>query len=226
MNAIAGLADYSNPASLGYRLRARRKHKIADMIERIFTDKGGVSIVDLGGRPSYWNIFGEDFLQARNCHVTLVNTESYEPSGSPTFTDYVGDACSLPYEDNEFDMVHSNSTIEHVGLWPKMEAFAKEVRRLAPSYYVQTPYYWCPIDPHAIFPFHHWLPLNMRTKLMIHVKLGKYPKAMDIGHATAISHSTIMLDRAQMKHLFHDADVRFEWFGPMPKSLLAIRTDN
>lgn len=220
---ISTLADYSNPASLGSKFRARRKQKIVSLISSIHAQKGHVRIIDLGGRPVYWNMFGEDFLKSKNAHVTLVNLEDHSRDTDGIFTAVQGDACNLAFEDNTFDLVHSNSTIEHVGLWSNMEAFAREVRRLAPSYYVQTPYYWCPIDPHAIFPFHHWLPMNVRTKLMMRVRLGKYPKATDIAHATRVVHSTMMLDRSQMRYLFPDAKHTFEWFGPIPKSMIVVR---
>jgi hypothetical protein len=219
---MSALTDYSNPRSLGSKLRSRRKDKIASLISEIHERNGRVRIIDLGGREVYWRMFG-DFLKSKNCSVALLNTEQLPPSEDRMFTDIVGDACNTGYEDNAFDLVHSNSVIEHVGLWTNMVAFAREVRRLAPAYYVQTPYYWCPVDPHAIFPFHHWLPTNVRTKLMTRMRLGKYPKARDIAQATQIVHSTLMLDREQMRHLFPDASLTFEWFGPIPKSLLAIR---
>jgi hypothetical protein len=224
MKQIAQLADYSNPSSLGSVLRARRRHLVSALISNIHAEKGRVDIIDLGGRELYWHMFGDSFLSANNCHITLVNLEDeLPPSSSSMFTDVVGNACNLDFPDNSFDLVHSNSTIEHVGLWDQMEAFAGEVRRLAPRYYIQTPYFWCPIDPHAIFPFHHWLPLNVRTKLLLLTALGKYPKAKDVADATRIVQSAIMLDRSQMRFLFPDADLSFEWFGPMPKSILCVR---
>jgi hypothetical protein len=94
---------------------------------------------------------------------------------------------------------------------------------VAPYYYVQTPYFWFPVEPHAIAPFYHWLPNGWRAKLNMAMALGNYPRAKDIGEAMRAVQDAIMLDRAQMAYLFPDATIRFEWFGPLPKSIMAIR---
>lgn len=224
MSTLARLVDYSNPESLGSRLRKKRRTRIVDLIDRIHARQGRVRIVDLGGREVYWRIFGDDYLAARRVEVTLVNPEPQALPASPGFRVVAGDATRLgEFGDHAFDLVHSNSTIEHVGRWEKMEDFAREVRRLARAYYVQTPYFWFPVEPHAICPGFHFLPDALRARLMMRVSLGNYARASDMGTAMRQVQDAVLLDRAQMRHLFPDADHSFEWFGPLPKSLIAVR---
>jgi hypothetical protein len=218
MHAFEALVDYTNPRSLGYRFRSARKHKIVALIDAIFLRKGSVRIADLGGRELYWNIFGCEYLQSRKAHVTLINPERLPLPSSPLFTLLEGDACSLEgLPDNSFDLTHCNSTIEHVGRWDRIEAFARVARRLAQSYYVQTPYFWFPVDPHTVVPLFHWMPESWRIKIALRFM------ASNFGEAVTVAQYATMLDRAQMKFLFPDAEISFEWFGPFPKSLLAIK---
>ncbi len=145
---------------------------------------------------------------------------------SGQFVEQIGDACDVAsVGDNSFDIVHSNSTVEHVGDWNRVESFAREARRLAPSYYIQTPYYWFPLEIHNLLPFFHWLPEGIRAKILLHLRLGHFAQfTHDMGEAMRfVQYSSRLLDRAQMAYLFPDARIRFEWFGPFPKSLLAIR---
>lgn len=61
-----------------------------------------------------------------------------------------GDACCAPqYPDKSFDVVFSNSVIEHVGDDEKQAQFALEVRRIGKSYWVQTPSKYFPIEAHC-----------------------------------------------------------------------------
>src|SRR4051794_26662392 len=61
----------------------------------------------------------------------------------------------LPFADNEFDLAYSNSVLEHVN---DRAGLAREIRRVARSWWVQTPAFSFPIEPHALLPFAHWLP--------------------------------------------------------------------
>lgn len=38
-----------------------------------------------------------------------------------------------------FDLVYSNSVIEHLGTWEKQQAFAAEARRVGRGYWIPTP---------------------------------------------------------------------------------------
>lgn len=227
MPALLGLVDYANPNSLGSRLRRRRSQRLKDLIDAIHARRGEVRIVDLGGRRSYWEMFDEAWLAARGVHVTLVNSgaEVARMREDERYAALVGDACDLPqFADNSFDLAHSNSLIEHVGGWERVEAFMRESRRLAPFSYLQTPYFWFPVEPHFLAPFYHWLPESWRAKILLRMRLGHYRRASDMGAAMRTIRSAILLDRAQLSWLMPDARIEFEWLGPFPKSLIAIRT--
>lgn len=68
------------------------------------------------------------------------------------------DGKALPFADDEFDVVHSNAVIEHVGGSLDQRQFAAELIRVARSGFVTTPNRWFPIEPHSRFPLLHWLP--------------------------------------------------------------------
>ena len=104
-----------------------------------------------------------------------------------------------------------------------MEAFAAETRRLAAAYYLQTPYFWFPIEPHFLAPFFHWLPESWRSKIVLRTKLGHRPRAASIGEAMRIIRGVFLLDRSQLCYLLPDASIQFERLFFLPKSLIAMK---
>ena len=175
------VSNYNSPTSLGSRLRTRRIGPLLAMVDAVFVAKGTVSIVDVGGTAGYWNIVPRDYLAARNVTITLVNLPAEASPASPDsdrFRFVAADGCDLAcFPDNAFDIAHSNSVLEHVGPWPRMERFAAEISRLAPRLFVQTPNFWFPLEPHAMTPFIHWLPRPLRIWLVRHFQLGHWPRA-------------------------------------------------
>ena len=69
-----------------------------------------------------------------------------------------GDACALPFADGEFDVVHSNAVIEHVGERERQEAFVREAVRVGKRVFLTTPNRWFPVEVHTRLPLVHWLP--------------------------------------------------------------------
>jgi hypothetical protein len=223
MSLFYAQQDYSNPKSIALWFRRRRARRIAELIGAAAARTGACRILDLGGRADYWDLFDRKFLDGSGVHVTLVNYELSTVADDPMFEMVDADACGLPYADNSFDLVHSNSTLEHIGDWPRMEAFAGEVRRLAPAYYVQTPYYWFPVEPHYSTLFMHWRSEQSRAHALLKRRHGFFGRQPDMGRAMRIVQDCRLLDKAQFRYLLPDARHVDERVAGLTKSLIAIR---
>jgi len=100
-------------------------------------------------------------------------------------------AAGLPFADDEFDLVYCSSVIEHVPP-ARRRAFAAELRRVARGWFVQTPAYSFPLEPHSLLPFAHWLPVGLRRRYW---RLGAAGKWEEIS----------LLRRGEMEELFGPA---------------------
>lgn len=68
------------------------------------------------------------------------------------------DGRTFPFEDKQFEIVHSNAVIEHVGPFECQVFFIKEMVRVANLGMFTTPNRYFPIEQHTKIPFLHWLP--------------------------------------------------------------------
>jgi hypothetical protein len=141
------------------------RQKRLERFTRLLKPSGITKIIDLGGTVSYWKSLGCLYNDPR-VHITILNMFADREYDDGNLTMRRGDACDVAFPDHHFDVVHSNSVIEHVGSTASMARMAQEVVRLAPSYFVQTPNYWFPIEPHFKSPFVHWLPEDVRIRVL------------------------------------------------------------
>jgi SAM-dependent methyltransferase len=118
------------------------------------------SILDVGGTPETWL-----FLDVRP-RVTLLNTPRTreELAAAPAWV--AGDGRALPFRDAAFDIVFSNSVIEHVGDADSQHRFALEIMRVGRAFWVQTPNRWFPVEQHLLTPFVHWLPEPLQRAIV------------------------------------------------------------
>lgn len=215
------VADYFAPYSRANTFRARRFQLFRRLVEDTLDAKGSCRILDVGGTSEYWRTYGDELLSPR-VDVTLLNLSA--DGNDPAFRHVAGNACDMSeYADGSFDIVHSNSVIEHVGQWPAMVAMAREVRRLAPVYFVQTPSFWFPIEPHFRTAFMQYLPDPIRISMFLGKARGFSGRAEDIGEATRLSQHAILLVARQMQFLFPDARIERERVLGLTKSYIAIR---
>jgi hypothetical protein len=214
--------------ALSAYFRARRDVRLRSLIDDMAASRRPVRILDLGGSVAYWKRFGLPYLRERRVRVTVLNQTHDElradGMGDALFTTAIGDACTLPqFGRLDFDIVHSNSVIEHVGDFARMQAFARETRRVGRAYYVQTPYFWFPIDPHFYrAPMIHWLPRPLGASWLMSYRVAQGGRVRRREHAINILQEVRLLTLRRLRSLFPEARIHHERFGPLTKSLIAL----
>lgn len=205
----------------GNRFRQRRFASFLDLADRA-TAGGSLRILDIGGTRSYWEAL-RPLWQGRDWTITIVNLDSETLDDGP-YRIRPGNACAMPeYGDNDFDVVHSNSVIEHVGTWAAMAAMAGEVRRIAPHYYVQTPNLWFPVEPHYRSLFFALYPQASRARMLMRRRRGFRGPYADFALAMADVETVNLIDATGMATLFPDGRLLRERFFGLTKSLIMIR---
>jgi SAM-dependent methyltransferase len=160
----------------------------------------GTRIVDVGCGPLGLRAFAPDL------DVTGVDLQDRPEYPGPFVR---ADATErLPFEDGAFDLAYSNSLIEHLPPATR-RAFAEEVKRVARRWWVQTPAFGFPLEPHALLPAAHWLPAAIRRGYW---RLGVAGEWEEIS----------LLRRAELAELFGEPVIA-ERLGPLAKSWIAVR---
>jgi len=142
----------------------------------------------------------------------------------PQFTSLVGDARSLSmFEDKSVDVVFSNSVIEHLGTYSDQQRMAEEIRRVGKNYFVQTPNFYFPIEPHFLCPFFHWLPFYLRLLLVRYFSLGNITRKPSFKLAAQTLAEFRLLSQSDMRSLFPDAALHSERLLGLTKSYVAVK---
>ena len=186
------LARVASP--LAARARARR-HARFFALARL---PEGASVLDVGcgqlglrGLEPGLDITGVDLVERPDYPGPFVRADAAE---------------GLPFGEGEFDLVYCSSVIEHVP--PARRAvFAAELRRVGRGWFVQTPAWSFPLEPHSLLPFADWLPVGLRRPYW---RLGAAGRWEEIA----------LLRRGELEGLFGPA--RAERFGPLVKSWVCV----
>lgn len=145
-------------------------------------------------------------LRALEPELDITGVDVVERPGYPGPFVRADAAAGLPFADGEFDLVYCSSVIEHVP--PSRRAsFAAEIRRVGRGWFVQTPAFSFPIEPHSLLVAAHWLPPRLRRPYW---RLGVARDWEDIP----------LLRRPELEGLFGPALP--ERYGPLVKSWVSI----
>jgi hypothetical protein len=212
------LTDTEKEDSLSNRLRSKRFGLFNRLLSTLPTP---VKIIDIGGRVTTWKNAGFCADSFQKVFITILNPEAAS-SAYPHIQYTPGDACDLSqFRDHEFDIVFSNSVIEHVGDFDAQHRMADEVRRVGKRYFVQTPNYYFPIEPHFLVPGFQFFPLSFKVFLIRHFTLGRRPKVPEPEAALQMAKSVRLLTRKEVSELFPEAQVYEEKFLGLTKSFVA-----
>jgi hypothetical protein len=176
-------------------------------------------VLDLGGKPSFWT---DGAILARPLEITCLNLRAEPGShqlGEATVEVVVGDATRPPVDPADYDLVFSNSVIEHVGGADAIGAFA-EVTRQGRQYFLQTPNRWFPIEPHFVLPFHFLLPRRVKAAIVMWWDRG--PRRRTYREALDRVDEIHLLTRRELELLFPGATIVVDRKWLLPKSYMVF----
>ncbi len=188
---------------------------------RLFGIDENTKVLDLGGGSYFWCLAAELGLPVPK--VTILNIRRQEEKLPANVKWVVGDAMECDFDNGAFDVVFCNSLIEHMGTLVAQVRLADEVRRLAAGYFVQTPDWRFPVEPHYVTPFVHWFPKRVRSRMIRNFTIWGLLNRPSPARCRELADEISLLSLAEMRELFPDGDVLVERLAGIPKSLIAVR---
>jgi hypothetical protein len=178
-----------------------------------------VRIIDLGGNENFWIQMG--LAGKTEIEVILVNPE--EVNITANNIKYIkGDACSFRSLGLEYDIVFSNSAIEHIRGSERSKLLSSEIVVSGKPFFIQTPNYFFPFEPHFLFPLFQFFPESIKIFLVMNFNMGWYKKCSTYAESLSLIRSIHLFKRSELEVLFPNAELRKERFLGLTKSFIAI----
>lgn len=211
---------YDNQQSDSLSTNLRRK-RVALFLSLLASIPRPLKILDVGGVEMFWENVGFFGELKGDIEITLINRGQLQVTHHQNVKSLIGDARNMAqFEDNQFDVVFSNSVIEHVGDFNDQLKMANEIKRVGQRYFLQTPNLYFPIEPHFLVPLFQFFPLWLKVWLISHFDLGWYKKATDKQKAIEIANSVKLLSKQDVTKLFPGANMVEEKFLGLTKSFI------
>jgi len=192
-----------------------------------------VRVLDVGGAEPFWAAMGASGNRGLESgggkekegwefEVTMVNLHAQE-TRVPFVRAVTGSALDLSgFRRSDYDVVFSNSVIEHLGSWTNQQRMAREVLNTGLPFCIQTPNRYFPLEPHFLLPGFQFLPRATRIWLASRWRYGSYCRPGDRAAAAAAVDEIRLLTVAEMGTLFPGAKLHLERIGVLVKSVMAV----
>jgi Methyltransferase domain len=179
-----------------------------------------LSVLDAGGTQEFWEKVG--FIQPDIAIVLYNLTQVATPY--PQMKSMAGDARNMhEFRDKEFDVLFSNSVIEHVGTYQQQRQMAEEVQRVGKRYCVQTPNRFFPIEPHVLLPFFQFLPFSLKVFILSRFRTPWGWKLANKQGAIEYVQEIRLLSEKELRALFPGAKIYKERFLGLCKSFTVYK---
>ena len=199
----------------------QRKFRIAraELIKRLAPDIQGASIIDVGGSLPFWREVGHILKpgSVRIFNISSHRMTMFEAQHEPWLSAELYDGTRLPVGDKAADFAMCHSVFGYVTP-PQRQELAREIKRVARRFIVQTPAYGFPIELSSGLPFIHWLPRPLARRLVV---MSPFNLLTDVNIREYFDH-TWLLSRKDLQNCFSTAEITTERFLGFPKSYLAI----
>jgi hypothetical protein len=194
-----------------------------EVFKRFNTKK--VRILDVGGTVEFWETFiPQEWMDS---HITILNLNNSKEESKilPNYCVIQGDARQMPqFKDDEFDVVFSNSVIEHVGTLRDQKKMADECMRIGNFCFIQAPCRRFPIESHFNdIPFFYWMPKRLQLRI-ITKQFRKHAIEEAEKEAMLYLDSVRLLNEYELRMLFPKLTVRKEKVFGLTKSYMLYGT--
>ncbi|OEK06754.1 class I SAM-dependent methyltransferase [Roseivirga misakiensis] len=205
-----------NKNSLGSKFRQKRFRYFLKLLSSVESDP--IRILDVGGKESFWVL--NQFHQRKDVQITLLNLEASDLKYD-NFSSVRGDATDLSeYAENSFDLVFSNSVIEHLHSFENQIKMAKECQRVGIKHFIQTPNRYFFMEPHYLLPFFQFLPKKLQYFILTKTKVSRLKK-WNASFARQYIDEIRLMSKSEMSKLFPGSILYREKFLWMSKSFTA-----
>jgi hypothetical protein len=214
---LAKLTDYDNKGSLVNRMRDARFRFFVERLETL--GNAPLRLLDVGGDEEFW--VNRGYENQSRVQITLLNLAARRTRFA-NMRSVKGNARDLSeFSDRQFDVVFSNSVIEHLYTYESQQAMAREVQRVGKYHFVQTPYRYFLFEPHYLLPGFQFLPKAVQLAILTKTSLSRRFPRLSLEDAAAILAEIRLLSEREFLVLFPHSRIYRERMLGMTKSLTA-----
>lgn len=188
------------------RNRERGQFIVSTLSE--YFDLNNIKIIEMGCGVGWQTVelarYCPNVVGIDTSENTLNLAKSYSKIENVTVTHKKCDACTTGYQDKYFDVAIASHLLEHS---QSHEGPIKEAKRiLKPDgiFFIASPNWLWPIEPHFELPFLHWVPKKIANKYV-----HRFKRATDYSEVTKIP-NYFEITQLLKKHGFSTEDISYK----------------